>query len=56
MVHHLDKHPLFKAIPNDDLKDDPVLESARTATEEGRKVERNGGDKYIACYERINAS
>jgi tRNA (guanine-N7-)-methyltransferase len=53
MVTHLDKHPLFRRIPNEELVGDAVLESARTATEEGRKVERNKGEKYVACYTRI---
>lgn len=25
----------------------------RTATEEGKKVERKGGQKYLACYRRL---
>lgn len=54
MKSHLDRHPLFKKIPNEDLVDDPVLESARTSTEEGKKVERNKGDKWIACYTRLD--
>lgn len=30
-----------------------MVPHVRTATEEGKKVERNQGDKYLACYRRI---
>ena len=52
MVHHLSSFPAFERIPNEELEGDLVLEQARTATEEGKKVERNRGDKFIACYRR----
>ncbi|OCF39012.1 tRNA (guanine-N(7)-)-methyltransferase [Kwoniella heveanensis CBS 569] len=52
MASHLNAHPLFDPIPTEDLKDDPILEAARTATEEGKKVERNKGDKWVACFRR----
>ncbi|KAL7422112.1 tRNA (guanine-N(7)-)-methyltransferase (tRNA(m7G46)-methyltransferase) [Cryptotrichosporon argae] len=54
MALHLERHPLFRRIPDGDLADDPILEAARTATEEGRKVERNGGDKWVACFTRLD--
>ncbi|KAF9437418.1 tRNA (guanine-N(7)-)-methyltransferase (tRNA(m7G46)-methyltransferase) [Entomortierella beljakovae] len=53
MVKHLDAHPLFVKIPEDELVNDPAVEHVRNATEEGQKVERNKGDKYLACYRRI---
>ncbi|KAG0000355.1 tRNA (guanine-N(7)-)-methyltransferase (tRNA(m7G46)-methyltransferase) [Entomortierella chlamydospora] len=53
MVKHLDAHPLFARIPDEELVDDPAVEHVRNATEEGQKVERNKGDKYLACYRRI---
>ncbi|KAF8982782.1 tRNA (guanine-N(7)-)-methyltransferase (tRNA(m7G46)-methyltransferase) [Entomortierella lignicola] len=53
MVKHLDAHPLFVRIPDEELVDDPAVEHVRNATEEGQKVERNKGDKYLACYRRI---
>ncbi|WVF72361.1 tRNA (guanine-N(7)-)-methyltransferase [Kwoniella sp. CBS 6097] len=52
MASHLNAHPLFDPIPTEELKDDPILEAARTATEEGKKVERNKGDKWVACFRR----
>lgn len=53
MAHHLHAHPLFSYIPTEELADDAVLEAARTSTEEGRKVERNMGEKWVACFRRI---
>nr|XP_018264132.1 tRNA (guanine-N(7)-)-methyltransferase [Kwoniella dejecticola CBS 10117]OBR86290.1 tRNA (guanine-N(7)-)-methyltransferase [Kwoniella dejecticola CBS 10117] len=52
MALHLNNHPLFIPIPNEELADDPILEAARTSTEEGKKVERNKGDKWVACFRR----
>jgi tRNA (guanine-N7-)-methyltransferase len=54
MAHHLHKHPLFAYIPTEELADDPILRAARTSTEEGIKVERNKGDKYVACFRRLD--
>ncbi|CAM0138508.1 tRNA (guanine-N(7)-)-methyltransferase (tRNA(m7G46)-methyltransferase) [Umbelopsis sp. WA50703] len=53
MVEHLDAHPLFERIPDEECDQDPVTEHVRTATEEGKKVARNEGDKFLACYRRI---
>jgi tRNA (guanine-N7-)-methyltransferase len=52
MVHHLHLHPLFEYIPTEELKDDEVLRETMRSTEEGRKVERNKGDKYVGCFRR----
>lgn len=32
---------------------DPVVPLVMGSTEEGKKVERNLGDKYLAVYQRI---
>ncbi len=53
MKGHLDVHPLFSRIPDADLADDPVIPCAMTRTEEGMKVEREHGQKYLAVYKRI---
>jgi len=52
MAAHLKIHPMFDTIPNEELVDDPCLEAARVSTEEGKKVERNNGDKWVACFRR----
>ncbi|CAO3651646.1 unnamed protein product [Cunninghamella blakesleeana] len=53
MVKHLDDHPLFERISDEECDQDPVVEHVRDATEEGKKVARNKGDKFLACYRRI---
>lgn len=53
---HVDKcnqHPLFRKLDDSELDSDPCVEAIRTATEESQKVERAGGPKYHAVYERI---
>lgn len=56
MVHHLQGFPLFELIPTEELeKTDPVIEQIRNATEEGKKVSRNNGDKFVACFRRLEA-
>lgn len=53
MVKHLDEHPLFERIDEAEYKSDPCVECVMKETEEGKKVERNNGDKYFACFRRV---
>ncbi|KAI7853578.1 guanine-N(7)--methyltransferase-like protein [Circinella umbellata] len=53
MVKHLDDHPLFERLSDEECEKDPAVPHVREATEEGKKVARNQGDKYLACYRRI---
>lgn len=53
MVHHFEEHPLFERIPDDQLNDDPIVEKLYESTEEGQKVSRNKGDKFLAVFKRI---
>lgn len=53
MVKHLDMHPLFDRISDEELKADPVSECVLKSTEEGKKVERNNGEKFMAAYRRL---
>jgi len=53
MVEHLSNHPLFKRIPNDIVEKDPVVPHVMRSTEEGKKVERNNGSKFLALFERV---
>ncbi|KAL5200312.1 hypothetical protein ABZP36_021515 [Zizania latifolia] len=50
----LEKHPLFEVIPEELLKADPVVKLLSTATEEGKKVARNGGQTFQAIFRRIS--
>lgn len=47
----IEAHPLFERVT--DTSDDKDLEIAMTATEESKKVTRNGGDKFAAVFRRI---
>lgn len=53
MVKHLDQHPLFERLSKEWEDEDPCVGVMRISTEEGKKVERNKGDKYVACFRRL---
>ncbi|XP_022180296.1 tRNA (guanine-N(7)-)-methyltransferase [Myzus persicae] len=53
MVQHFSEHGLFKRVHDDDLKDDPVVDKLYESSEEGKKVTRNNGDKFLAVFMRI---
>ncbi|XP_063531058.1 tRNA (guanine-N(7)-)-methyltransferase [Cydia strobilella] len=54
MVTHFEDHPLFEKISDEELKSDPIVEKLYESTEEGQKVTRNNGDKFLAVYRRIS--
>ncbi|TPX33416.1 hypothetical protein SeMB42_g07486 [Synchytrium endobioticum] len=56
MVKHIDTHPLFERIPNSELDSDPCIHCVLNETEEGKKVTRNNGEKFLAVYRRIEDS
>lgn len=49
----LEGHPLFEAVAEEELGNDPVVKLLTSATEEGQKVARNGGQTFRAVYRRI---
>jgi tRNA (guanine-N7-)-methyltransferase len=53
MVSHINAHPLFRRLTQNELDDDVCMPHVTKDTEEGKKVERNKGDKFLAVYERI---
>lgn len=56
MKTHLEAFPLFEAVSEETLREEgkgPILDAVYTSTEEGKKVERNQGDKWLACFRRI---
>nr|SVE74395.1 EOG090X0BSB [Daphnia barbata] len=53
MVMHLDQHPLFERLTQDELDKDVVVPKLYDSTEEGKKVTRNSGDKFLAVFRRI---
>ncbi|KAJ6373366.1 hypothetical protein OIU76_027662 [Salix suchowensis] len=52
----LDNHPMFEALTEQELQADPAVKLLSTATEEGQKVARNGGQTFQAVYRRIALS
>lgn len=56
MVKHLSEHPLFTRIADAELENDPIVPLVRDSSEEAKKVERNGGSKYLAVFRRVSYS
>ncbi|BFZ60116.1 tRNA (guanine-N(7)-)-methyltransferase (tRNA(m7G46)-methyltransferase) [Saitoella coloradoensis] len=53
MVKHLDAHPSFQRLTKEEEGEDVCVRIMSEATEEGKKVGRNGGEKFVACYRRL---
>lgn len=53
MKGHFLSCPLFAALTEEELATDECVEVMKTETEEGKKVERNGGTKFVACFRRL---
>ena len=53
MKKHLDAHPMFDRLSEEEEAADLCVKEMYVQTEEGKKVERNGGDKWVACYRRV---
>jgi tRNA (guanine-N7-)-methyltransferase len=52
MVEHFEKHPSFERVGEEQQESDECVKVMRTETEEGKKVERNRGHKFVACFRR----
>ena len=52
-VKYLDEMRLLRKLTDEELKEDICVELITEETEEGKKVTRNGGKKYVAVYEKI---
>ncbi|KAA0708091.1 tRNA (guanine-N(7)-)-methyltransferase [Triplophysa tibetana] len=53
IVKHFNDHPLFSRVSEDELADDIIIRHLGTCTEEGKKVQRNGGKNYLAVFRRV---
>lgn len=53
MVEHLDAHPSFVRVGDEECEADECVATMRTETEEGKKVERNAGKKFVAVFRRL---
>ncbi|KAM3877634.1 tRNA (guanine-N(7)-)-methyltransferase [Diretmus argenteus] len=56
MVKHFTEHPLFIRVPDEELDGDVIVKRLGTCTEEGKKVQRNGGKNFLAVFRRIEDS
>jgi len=56
MVKHFTEHPLFVRVEDAEMETDMVASKIRDSTEEGKKVTRNNGDKFVAMFRRIEYS
>ena len=54
MMEHFEAHPSFERVMEHEHEQDMCVQVMRTETEEGKKVERNGGTKYVACFARLD--
>lgn len=52
MARHLEDHPLFDRMTPEELEGDVCVETMMGDTEEGKKVTRNNGNKFVACFRR----
>ncbi|KAG4078131.1 hypothetical protein HA402_002182 [Bradysia odoriphaga] len=53
IVKHMEEHPLYVRLGDEELEIDPVVEKLYETSEEGIKVTRNKGDKFVAVYRRL---
>ncbi|KAI9151897.1 putative intermediate filament protein MDM1 [Paramyrothecium foliicola] len=53
MVEHLEAHPSFERVPQEEEKNDACVAVMLKETEEGKKVERNNGPKFVALFRRL---
>lgn len=53
MVKHFVEHPLFVRLGKEELSSDPVIEKLYDSSEEGQKVTRNKGNKFLAVFRRV---
>ncbi|UKZ55257.1 hypothetical protein TrVGV298_009077 [Trichoderma virens] len=50
MVEHLDAHPSFERVSKEEEENDECVKVMLNETEEGKKVERNKGHKFVALF------
>lgn len=53
MVGHFEIHPLFSKLEDSEIKSDIIATKITECTEEGKKVTRTGGHKFITVFQRI---
>jgi tRNA (guanine-N7-)-methyltransferase len=56
MRQKLDEHPLFGTLSESEMEGDTAAAILASATEEGKKVARNKGRTWRACFRRVPAA
>ena len=54
MAKHFQAHPAFEQLSDSEIAQDICVEKMQSETEEGKKVERHKGQKYVACFRRLD--
>lgn len=49
----LEEHRMFRRLSEEEVKNDICCQLIVNETEEGKKVTRNNGNKYLCAFERI---
>lgn len=52
MVEHFEAHPMFEKVVGAEVDEDECVKAMTVETEEGKKVERNKGRKFVAVFRR----
>ena len=53
MMQHFNAHPSFERVAEEEQEADECVKVMETETEEGMKVTRNGGQKFVALFRRL---
>lgn len=53
MAQHFEEHPSFQRVKKAEESEDDCVATMMVETEEGKKVERNKGEKFVACFRRL---
>jgi tRNA (guanine-N(7)-)-methyltransferase len=53
MVQHFAAHPSFARLTAEEVQQDICVQVMGKETEEGKKVDRNNGQKFVACFKRL---
>jgi tRNA (guanine-N7-)-methyltransferase len=51
-VEHLEMHPLFEKVPEEEVRNDPCIKFMTEGTDEAKKVIRNEGSMWYAVYRK----
>lgn len=53
MVQHFEEHASFDTVSKQEEDEDECVKTMMVETEEGKKVDRNKGEKFVACFRRL---